>query len=117
MNTETDNNEIPEKNMSFDPGKVSAPAEGAMERGAEVYRKAEETVSDVYDKTSRVVGKTYENAKSYSVENPGKTIFIALGIGVGLGILLGAKTNRSRSSRLAEPIVSAVSDLALAFLR
>lgn len=117
MNTETDNYEIPGKNMSSDPGDGSAPAESALEHGAEVYRKAEHAVNDAYDKTSKVVSKTYENAKSYSDENPGKTIFIALGIGLGLGLLLGANTHRSRTSRLAEPVVNALSDIALAFFR
>jgi len=89
-------------------------------RGPHVCGHAKHVVSEVYDKTAHAVGKTYEHAKSYSNENPGKTIFIALGIGVGLGFLLGAKTHHShhsRSGRFAQPVVSALSDIALEFFR
>jgi hypothetical protein len=70
-------------------------------------------VTDVYDKTARAVSDTYEQAKSYSSENPGKTILIALGIGVGLGFLLGASSRHSRTGRFAKPVVNALSDIAL----
>ena len=93
-------------------------AENILEQGAEAYGQAERAVGDAYDKTARKVSETYEKAKSYSHENQGKTIFIALGIGVGLGLLLGASSHhRSRTSRIAEPVVNALSDVALAFFR
>jgi ElaB/YqjD/DUF883 family membrane-anchored ribosome-binding protein len=92
--------------------------EKIREQVGEAYEKAEQVVDDAYDKTSRKVSETYEKAKNYSNENPGKTIFIALGIGVGLGLLLGASSHhRSRTSRIAEPVVNALSDVALAFFR
>ncbi len=78
-------------------GKESAidrTADQALKRGAEAYGQAEQAVSDTYDKTSEKVGETYEKARSYSSDNPGKTVLIALGIGVGLGLLLGASTRR-----------------------
>ena len=87
------------------------------ERGAAVYEQAEQAVSDVYDKTARVVSETYEQAKSYSRKNPGKTILIALGVGVGLGILLGASSRHSRTGRFARPVVNALSEIALEFFR
>ncbi len=93
-------------------------AENIKERVGEAYEQAEQAVDDAYDKTSRKVSETYEKAKSYSNENPGKSIFIALGIGVGLGLLLGASSqHRSRTNRIAEPVVNALSDVALAFFR
>lgn len=98
-------------------GSHSAAAENILERGAEVYGQAKQAVSDVYDKTAKAVCKTCEQAKSYSSENPGKTILIALGIGVGLGVLLGARPHRSRTSRFAQPVVSALSDIALELFR
>ena len=84
-----------------------------MERGAEAYGQAEKAVSDVYDKTAQAVGETYEQAKSYSRENPDKAILIALGIGVGLGFLLGSSSRHSRTGRFARPVVNALSDIAL----
>lgn len=116
MNTETKKYENTE-HLAGDSANVSATTENAMERGAEVYRQAEHAVSDAYDKTTKAVSGTYQHARNYSDENPGKTILIALGIGVGLGLLLGASTHRSRTSRIAEPVVNALSDVALAFLR
>lgn len=116
MDSKTNNYETPEQQTAEEPGNVSA-VDNALDRGAEVYRKAEQTVSEAYDKTNKAVSGTYQHAKSYSDENPGKTIFLALGIGVGIGILLGASTYRSRSSRIAEPVVNALSDIALAYFR
>ena len=110
MNTKNNKHET-------DKQEESGTAESIMERGAEVYGQAKQAVSDVYDKTAKVVCKTCEQAKSYSSENPGKTILIALGVGIGLGVLLGAKTHRSRTSRYAQPVVNALSDIALELFR
>jgi hypothetical protein len=53
-----------------------------------------------------------------SDENPSKTILIALGIGVGIGLLLGASSShRSRSGRIAQPVIHALSDIAHEFFR
>lgn len=93
--------------------KESGTAESILERGAEVYGQAKQAVSDVYDKTTKAVCKTCEQAKSYTSKNPGKTILIALGVGLGVGILLGARTHRSRTGRIAQPVVNALSDIAL----
>ena len=94
-----------------------ATAESILERGAEVYSKAKDAVSEAYDKTADKVSKTCEKAKAYSVENPGKTVLIALGIGVGVGFVLGARSHHSQTSRIAQPMVKALSDIALAFFR
>ena len=99
------------------PGRMSVVAEGILERGTEVYGKARHVVSTAYGKTSQQVSKTYEKAKDYTVENPGKTVLIALGIGTGVGFLLGARSHRSRTSRFAQPMVNALYDIALAFFR
>jgi ElaB/YqjD/DUF883 family membrane-anchored ribosome-binding protein len=99
------------------PDKNGGAAQSILERGAEAYGQAEKAVSEVYDKTAQAVGETYEQAKSYSRENPDKALLIALGIGVGLGFLLGASSRRSRTGRFARPVVNALSDIALEFLR
>ena len=109
-------------------GKGGADAENTHESGAgivdktahaveDAYDKTAHAVENIYDKTAKPVSKTYEKARNYSNENPGKAIFIALGVGVGLGLLLGANSHQSRSSRMAEPVVNAVADVALAFFR
>jgi ElaB/YqjD/DUF883 family membrane-anchored ribosome-binding protein len=91
--------------------------ENLRERGAETYEKAEKAVSDAYDKTSEKVSETYEKARVYSSENPGKTILIALGIGLGVGLLLGASTNRRSGNRFAQPVVHALTDIASELFR
>jgi ElaB/YqjD/DUF883 family membrane-anchored ribosome-binding protein len=119
MDVEKNKYETIKQQKVGESGSASATAQSILDRGAEVYGQAEQTVSDVYDKTAQTVSKTYEKAKSYSNENPGKTILIALGIGVGLGFLLGASSSsrRSRTSRFAQPVVNALSDLAQEYFR
>jgi hypothetical protein len=63
------------------------------------------------------LSETYEQAKLYGRENPHKAIHIASGIGAGLRFLLGASSRRSRTGRFAPPVVKALSDIALEFLR
>jgi ElaB/YqjD/DUF883 family membrane-anchored ribosome-binding protein len=106
METKTKKTETHEKQMASEPCCTSAADQSILERGAKVYGQAEQVVSE-----------TYKKAKTYSDENPGKSIFIALGIGVGLGFLLGASSHRSRANRFAQPVVNALSDIALAFFR
>jgi ElaB/YqjD/DUF883 family membrane-anchored ribosome-binding protein len=119
MDTEKNKYETTSQQKAGEPGSASATAQKVLDRGAEVYGQAEKAVSDVYDKTAQAASKTYEQAKSYSSENPGKTILIAVGIGVGLGFLLGvgASSRRSRTGRYAEPVVNALSDIAMKYFR
>lgn len=117
MTVEKNKQETSKQQMVGEPDSASAAAQSILERGAEVYGQAEQAVSDVYDKTAQTVSETYDQAKSYSSENPGKSVLIALGIGVGLGFLLGASSRRSRSRRFAQPVVNALSDIALEFFR
>jgi ElaB/YqjD/DUF883 family membrane-anchored ribosome-binding protein len=116
MNTEKNKDETPKQQKFGNPGSDSA-ADQLLERGTEAFGAAEKAVGDAYDKTTQKVSETYEQAKSYSSDNPGKTVLIALGIGVGLGFLLGASTRHSRGSQYAEPVVHALSDMALKFFR
>jgi ElaB/YqjD/DUF883 family membrane-anchored ribosome-binding protein len=96
MDVEKNKYMTPKQQMVGEPGSAGATAQSILELGAEVYGQAEQALSDVYDKTAQVVSGTYEKAKSYSSKNPGKTLFISLGIGVGLGFLLGAISRPSR---------------------
>jgi ElaB/YqjD/DUF883 family membrane-anchored ribosome-binding protein len=117
MNMEKKNYEAPEQKSERESGSDSTADQTIFERGGEAYGQAEEAVRDAYDKTSEKVSETYGKAKSYSSDNPGKTILIALGIGLGLGLLLGASTRRSHNGRYARPVVNALSDIALEFFR
>lgn len=118
MDSKNKKNEIPKEQVAGESGSDGAAAQNTMERGAEALEQAEEAVGDLKDKTAQVVSKTYEQARSYCSKNPGKTMLIALGIGVGVGFLLGAGTRRSGAAgRFARPVVNALSDVALAFFR
>jgi ElaB/YqjD/DUF883 family membrane-anchored ribosome-binding protein len=100
-----------------EPGNSGAKTKSTLEHGAEAFGHAEQTVRDAYGKTSEKVGETYDKAKDYSRDNPGKTLLITLGIGIGIGLLLGGSTHRTRAGRLAQPVVHALSDIAMAYFR
>lgn len=127
MDDEHNKKEAAKQKTAEELKSASAKAETVIERGAAVYGQAEQAVTDVYDKTAQavsetydktaqVVSETYDQAKSYGIENPGKTILITLGIGIGLGFILGASSRRSGlGSRFAQPVVNALSDIALEY--
>ncbi|MEK6322279.1 MAG: hypothetical protein AABN33_11400 [Acidobacteriota bacterium] len=83
------------------------------------YDQTVKAVGEAYEKTSEVLTNTYDQTMTYGRENPGKLTMIAFGAGIGIGILLasGFGGGRSRNSRLAEPIVGALSQVALEFFR
>ena len=118
MEAKHNNYETHNQQKAEEPGRDSDTAQSTMERGAEILEQAEEAVGDFKDKTTQVVSETVEQARSYGSKNPGKTVLIALGVGVGLGFLLGASVRRSGANgRFARPVVNALSDIALAFFR
>lgn len=111
-------NTYDKEQTAADSASVTATAQNVIDKGAEAFVKAEQVVGEAYDKTTQKVNETYEKAKSYSDENPGKTILIALGIGVGIGLLLSAgSSHRSFTGRIAKPVVNALSENAHEFLR
>jgi ElaB protein len=88
------------------------------ERGAEMYDQAKHAVTEAYDRTSETLSNTYDQAINYGRENPGKFALIAFGAGIGIGVLLAsAGSGRSRTSRIAEPVVNALSQVAMEFIR
>ncbi len=89
------------------------------ERGAELADKAKQSVTEAYDKTSRTLNEGYEQAVDYSRENPGKTVLIAFGVGIGVGLLLSNNMNspRSRAGRIVPPVMNALSDIAVQLFR
>jgi len=83
------------------------------------YDQTVKAVGDAYGKTSEVLTNTYDQTMTYGRENPGKLTMIAFGAGIGIGILLasGLGGGRNRNSRFAEPIVGALSQVALELFR
>jgi len=116
---------------STSPGSASQAAVGdlanlaatATQRAREgvqsAYDETKQVVNDAYGKTSEVLSNTYDQAMDYGKENPGKLTLIALVAGIGIGVLLasGFAGGRSRSSRIGEPIVAALSQVAMEFFR
>ena len=104
-------------------GEVANQAANAAQRAREgvqsAYEDTRQAVTDAYGKTTEVLSDTYNQAMVYGKENPGKLTLIAFGAGIGIGVLLasGLTSGRSRSSRIGEPIVNALSQVALEFLR
>ena len=84
------------------------------------YEQTAKAVTDAYDKTSEVLTNTYDQTMTYGRENPGKLTMIAFGAGIGIGVLLASGFGGGRSrrgSRFAEPVVTALSQLALEFFK
>jgi ElaB/YqjD/DUF883 family membrane-anchored ribosome-binding protein len=104
-------------------GDVANQAASAAQRAREgvqsAYDETRQVVSDAYGKTTEVLSDTYNQAMVYGKQNPGKLTLIAFGAGIGIGVLLasGLSGGRSRTSRIGEPIVAALSQVALEFLR
>ena len=101
--------------------KTADTVEDAYEKTAQkvgaAYEKIAPSAEEAYEKSARAVNETYQYTRDYYNENPGKTILIALGVGVGVGFLLGSNTRHSRGGRYARPVVTAISDVARAFFR
>jgi hypothetical protein len=82
----------------------------------DAYDKTSEVLSNAYDKTSEVLSNTYDKTLTYGHQNPGTLTLISFGAGIGIGLLLASSLGgRSRTSRIAEPAVNALSQLALEF--
>ncbi len=116
MDNEKNNNDSPVQQITDE---VNTTTENLKEHAEHICGQVKHAVCEVCGKTANAATETYEHAKSYTNDNPGKAVFIALGIGVGLGLLLGAKSHHSRlrSGRYAQPVIGALSDIALEFFR
>lgn len=82
------------------------------------YDQTVKAVGEAYDKTSEVLTNTYDQTMTYGRDNPGKLTLIAFGAGIGIGVLLASGLGGRRSNaRYTEPIVNALSQVALAFFK
>ena len=88
-------------------------------RSSEMVDQTKQAVTQAYDKTTETLSQTYNQAMDYGRENPGKLTLIAFGAGIGIGLLLagGFSGGRSRTTRIAEPAIDALSRIALEFFR
>jgi hypothetical protein len=85
---------------------------------SDAYDRTSEVLGNAYDSTSKVLSNTYDKTMTYGRENPGTLTLIAFGAGIGIGLLLaGSFSGRSRTSRIAEPLIGALSQVALEYLR
>jgi ElaB/YqjD/DUF883 family membrane-anchored ribosome-binding protein len=103
-----------------DVANMAASATQRAKEGVQTaYEETKQVVNDAYGKTTEVLSNTYDQAMVYGKDNPGKLTLIAFGAGIGIGVLLasGFTGGRSRSSRIGEPIVTALSEVAMAFLK
>jgi ElaB/YqjD/DUF883 family membrane-anchored ribosome-binding protein len=89
-------------------------AEEMKGRVNRTLRQAKDKVSDAYERSSDAVGRAYSRAMDYSKENPQTATLVALGAGVGIGLLLGwAMPARSRYPRLLPAVATALADAVL----
>ena len=106
-------------------GPTSTAPQRARELASEVgsgvqnaYDQTVKAVNEAYDKTSEVLTNTYDQTMTYGRQNPGKLTLIAFGAGIGIGVLLASGFGGRRSNnRFTEPIVNALSQVALEFFR
>jgi ElaB/YqjD/DUF883 family membrane-anchored ribosome-binding protein len=96
----------------------SQAAYDGQSRGSAAFSRTKQTMQHAYDKSSRALGDTYDQALAFGRQNPGKATLIAFGIGVGVGMLLLSSPKRqSRVRRYGAPIVNALSNMAIEFIR
>jgi hypothetical protein len=106
-------------------GQASSAPQRARELASDVssgvqtaYDQTVKAVGEAYDKTSEVLTNTYDQTMTYGRDNPGKLTLIAFGAGIGIGVLLASGFGGRRSNgRYTEPIVNALSQVALEFFR
>lgn len=108
------------------PGQSSPTTGSAPQRareqsgtGQSPIDQTKQVVTDAYGKTSEALTNTYDQAMSFGREHPGQLTLIAFGAGIGIGLLLASSfsSGRSTSQRYAEPVVNALSNIALEFFR
>ena len=95
----------------------STNARDLMNQGQRSFDETKEAMRQAYERSARSIGHTYDQALEYGRQNPGKAVLIAFGIGVGIGMLLLGSGRRSRVSRYGEPIVNALSNMAMEFIK
>lgn len=92
--------------------------ERGAQKGSEMAEHARENFNEAYDRASRSVAHTWEQAVDYGRKNPGTATLIAFGAGVGVGLVLAnTMTSRSRTQRILPPVMNALSEIAAELFR
>ena len=83
------------------------------------YEQAKQVMSNAYDKTTETLSGSYDQAMQYGRANPGKVTAIAFGAGIGVGILLASamSSRPTRTSRIIQPVVGALTEIAYEVFR
>jgi len=97
----------------------SAP-QRARQKASDILGKGTDAVNQAYTQATETLNDTVQQAVEYGKqavtygrENPGTAALIAFGAGIGIGILIGSSLNsRSRTTRIINPIMGALTDIA-----
>ena len=81
-------------------------AEDLTARVSETVDRAKESLTDVYEKGSDVATRAYSRAMEYGKENPRGAMLVALGAGIGLGLLFSPGRGGRRTYGGIFPIVA-----------
>jgi hypothetical protein len=75
-----------------------------MRTGAELYDKTRHAASGAYNITSNRAHNTVDRARAFIHKDPEKAALVAMGIGVGLSVILGSRLSSGTSA--ARPLVA-----------
>lgn len=90
---------------------TESPVTESVRDAARAVRRAKEHLAGAYDRTSEMATRAYRGAQHGVQQNPGLTALVALGAGVGVGLMLaGARRSRSFRSRALPVLVTAITD-------
>ncbi len=110
-NKQTDKNEhTGNQQGGFQSSKVDEFAKEATH----VVDQAKQVATDAYNRASKGLNEGYTQAVDYGRENPGTTMLIAFGAGIGVGILLAGgfgSSRDTRTSRIVPPVMNALSEI------
>jgi len=89
-------------------------------KSGEVVEQAREAASDMYNRASKGLNQSYNQAMDYGRENPGTATLIAFGAGLGVGLLIAGSftsSSRTRTGRIVPPVMNALSQIASEIFR
>src|SRR5262249_10013527 len=92
----------------------------ARQKASDIFEKGTDAVNQAYTQAAETLNDTVQQAVTYGKqavdygrENPGTAALIAFGAGIGIGILIGSSLkSRSRTNRIINPIMGALTDIA-----
>ena len=83
----------------------------ARDIGSEQLREARRRIARAYDKTRGAASRWYDDALGYGRENPGASMILAFGAGVGVGALLFMDRRPPYRRRVMPAIATALTDV------